>query len=83
MGQMRISPSIWRTVALAVAAFALASAFYFERFLIEQKDLEEVQIRTQHRPTPTIVTIMLRQCNRKFKRNQVAHTRCVNDVLGI
>ncbi|KKM22566.1 hypothetical protein LCGC14_1624050 [marine sediment metagenome] len=70
--------------AAPVAVFALGAAFFwFQNVLIEAKPLDEIKITIQHRPTPPIVVIRLRQCKRKFPHNGWQRAKCINEALGI
>ena len=45
--------------------------------------VEEIEITTQKRATPSLLQIRLKYCNEYYTRNSYNHSRCVNEALGI
>ena len=70
-------------VIATLGVLALMAYGWFAQLLISYAPLEEVKITIQHRPTPPIVVIKLRQCKRKFPHNNWMRSKCINEALGI
>ncbi len=67
----------------ALGLIALVAYGVFAQFLINSRPLEEIRITTLKRPTPMVIQILLRRCNKHYERNTFIYNKCVNEALGI